>query len=211
MKKPDLRLEEIHRQAKGNPIIELSIAARTTGKIPRGKFGQKVLKYNRQDFEGQEMVADLLDSFTPKLLVLCGYNHTRVKLNNHIRGKLDFTSDKPESGDRVICLRNNHKKQIFNGMLGTLKTILGGKTDKTFYTEVEMDGEWDSYSGTILAEQFGNTKTLTNNTMLSRNRDKMDLFDFGYALTVHKAQGSQAPTVLLFEERFKQMTDRSLS
>ena len=34
-----------------------------------------------------------------------------------------------------------------------------------------------------------------------------DLFDFGYALTVHKAQGSQARRVLLFEERFKQMND----
>ena len=34
-----------------------------------------------------------------------------------------------------------------------------------------------------------------------------DLFDFGYALTVHKAQGSQAKKVILFEERFKKMTD----
>ena len=34
-----------------------------------------------------------------------------------------------------------------------------------------------------------------------------DLFDFGYALTVHKAQGSQAKRVILFEERFSQMTD----
>jgi exodeoxyribonuclease-5 len=35
----------------------------------------------------------------------------------------------------------------------------------------------------------------------------MNLFDFGYALTVHKAQGSQAKRVILFEERFPQMTD----
>jgi len=34
-----------------------------------------------------------------------------------------------------------------------------------------------------------------------------DLFDFGYALTVHKAQGSQAKRVILFEERFPKMTD----
>ena len=34
-----------------------------------------------------------------------------------------------------------------------------------------------------------------------------DLFDFGYAITVHKAQGSQAKRVVLFEERFKQMND----
>jgi ATP-dependent exoDNAse (exonuclease V) alpha subunit len=34
-----------------------------------------------------------------------------------------------------------------------------------------------------------------------------DLFDFGYALTVHKAQGSSADTVLLFEERNQHMSD----
>jgi exodeoxyribonuclease-5 len=28
------------------------------------------------------------------------------------------------------------------------------------------------------------------------------LWDFGYALTVHKAQGSQARAALVFEERF---------
>jgi exodeoxyribonuclease-5 len=32
-----------------------------------------------------------------------------------------------------------------------------------------------------------------------------DLFDYGYALTVHKAQGSQAKRVILFEERFSKM------
>jgi len=35
-----------------------------------------------------------------------------------------------------------------------------------------------------------------------------DLFDFGYALTVHKAQGGQAKKVVLFEERFKKMSDQ---
>ena len=34
-----------------------------------------------------------------------------------------------------------------------------------------------------------------------------DLFDFGYALTVHKAQGSQAKRVVLLEERFAKMND----
>ncbi len=36
---------------------------------------------------------------------------------------------------------------------------------------------------------------------------KGDLFDFGYALTVHKAQGSQSKKVILFEEKFRQMDE----
>jgi exodeoxyribonuclease-5 len=38
---------------------------------------------------------------------------------------------------------------------------------------------------------------------------EIDLFDFGYALTVHKAQGSQAQKVVLFEERFSKMDDET--
>jgi len=34
-----------------------------------------------------------------------------------------------------------------------------------------------------------------------------DLWDFGYALTVHKAQGSQAQSVLVFEERFAKSSE----
>ena len=51
------------------------------------------------------------------------------------------------------------------------------------------------------AEQFGQRET-----MRSIGRE-IDLFDFGYALTVHKAQGSQAEKVILFEERFPKMDD----
>jgi len=37
-------------------------------------------------------------------------------------------------------------------------------------------------------------------------KDLVGLFDFGYGLTVHKAQGSQAKRVLIFEERFPKMS-----
>jgi superfamily I DNA/RNA helicase len=62
------------------------------------------------------------------------------------------------------------------------------------------------YEGDIAIKQF------TSETPLNFKNDRkatlgFDLFDFGYALTVHKAQGSQARKVILFEERFPKMTD----
>jgi len=69
-----------------------------------------------------------------------------------------------------------------------------------------MDGESSNYTGLISVEQFNNPKSMN----FTNNRSKImkgDLFDFGYALTVHKSQGSQSPKVLLFEERFKSMDD----
>ncbi len=205
MQKTDLKLEEIHRQSKGNPIIDVSIHARTKGFIPLGRYGKTVIKYNRSESDSQEALGELLSSNASETLLLCGFNSTRKKLNAHMRSLAGFDSPEPMSGDRVICLRNNHKKKIYNGMLGTIVRI--SQSDPLWYdAEIQMDGDEIMYTGRIYKEQFNAQESLnfTSNRALSKQGD---LFDFGYALTVHKAQGSQAKRVILMEERFPKMTD----
>jgi len=200
---PELVLKTIHRQAKKNPIISLSIEARTNGHIPQGIYSQSVIKFNPLDTETQERCEELLSHYSPNTLVLCGYNHTRQKLNTYIRNSLGFETPFPRNGDRVICLRNNHEKQIYNGMLGTIQSIT--KKDEDWYSaEISMDNEERVYKGLISVKQF-NSPSALNFTNQRKNTIQGDLFDFGYALTVHKAQGDQAKRVVLFEERFKHM------
>lgn len=205
MQKPDLQLEKIHRQARLNPIIDLSIQAREKGSILPGKYSSTVKKFSSDDIDGQESMGEMLSNYNNDTLILCGYNNTRRKLNNFIRQAKGFETKDPSSGDRVICLRNNHKKNIYNGMIGTIVHI--EKKDKEWYlTEIAMDGEGENYQGLISVAQFG-SDTPMNFTEKRARIIQGDLFDFGYALTVHKAQGSQAKKVILFEERFKQMSD----
>lgn len=207
MSNPEIRLEEIHRQKQGNPIIELSILARKFGKIEVGQYGKGVMKLAKSDPETGEIVNDLLSNYSPDLLILCGYNKTRIKLNQYIRKNLELFNPEPSGGDRVICLRNNHQKKIFNGMLGSIIKIESNDL-KTYTATIEFDDESENFKGLILSEQFNNPESL--NFTYKRNRTlNADLFDFGYALTVHKAQGSQAKRVLLFEERFPQMDDEA--
>lgn len=205
MERPMVKLEKIHRQAEKNPIIKVSMLAREEGKIPFEKFGNGVEKMNKREMDCQERVEELLGNFTTDLLVLCGYNNTRVKLNKFIREGMQFESAEPTVNDRVICLRNNHKVGIYNGMLGIIEG-LKSKDDQWFKAEIKMDGEQDNYEGLILKSQFNSQEAMN----FGKNRYltiKGDLFDFGYALTVHKAQGSQAKRVVLFEERFSQMDE----
>jgi len=205
MERPMVKLEKIHRQAEKNPIIKVSMLAREEGKIPFEKFGNGVEKMNKREMDCQERVEELLGNFTTDLLVLCGYNNTRVKLNKFIREGMQFESAEPTVNDRVICLRNNHKVGIYNGMLGVIEG-LKSKDDQWFKAEIKMDGEQDNYEGLILKSQFNSQEAMN----FGKNRYltiKGDLFDFGYALTVHKAQGSQAKRVVLFEERFSQMDE----
>ena len=205
MQSPDLKLEEIHRQAKENPIIKLSIMARENGMIPLATYGKNIKKIAFDDPQSQELIEELLKNYNENTLVLCGYNRTRIKINNFIRSHFGFEGNEPRLGDRVICLRNNHAKGIFNGMLGTVFEIKE-KNEEFYSAKIGMDGEEEIYEGLIYKAQFGSPEPI--NFTKERYRLKThDIFDFGYALTVHKAQGSQAKRVILFEERFGRMND----
>lgn len=205
MEKPDLTLTNIHRQAEKNPIIAVSIEARTAGTIAIKRYSDTVIKYSRTNTDAQELLDDLLVDFNEDMLVLCGYNKTRKQLNYHIRQLLGFESPEPVAGDRVICLRNNHKNGLYNGMLGTIVEI-DMKNMAWYEASILMDDEVKPFAGLISASQFG-SETALNFTENRKETISGDLFDFGYALTVHKAQGSQAKKVIVFEERFAKMDD----
>lgn len=204
MASPILRLEEIYRQEKGNPIITISEIARKYGEIPDMEYSSCIKKFGKESEDVQEFLSEKLGSYDENTMVLVGYNHTRNKLNEGIRQLLEFESPKPEVQDRVICLRNNAELGIFNGMLGSVQSIekvsMSALPDY-YQADILFDGEDEVFHLPISIEQFGQRETLRD-----VGRD-INLFDFGYALTVHKAQGSQAERVILFEERFSKMDD----
>jgi exodeoxyribonuclease V len=205
MAAPHIRLERIFRQQEDSAIIEVATLARTSGHIPAKQYSLNVQKLNRQADETGAIVEELLQNWTPDTLILCGYNHTRVKLNQDLRRRWAYESAEPQPGDRLVCLRNNRYSKVYNGMTGTLRSI--EKADDNWYEAmIELDNEDFAYYGFIYRPQFGEREAATN-LPLAPNDKPGDLFDFGYALTVHKAQGSQAPGVLLFEERFSRMSD----
>jgi hypothetical protein len=209
MANPQVRLDRIFRQEAGSPIIEVATLARETGVIPVREFGPGVRKLDRNLPETGVMVQELLDSWRPDLMILCGYNNTRIKLNAAIRGLRDMESAEPQSGDVVVCLRNNRAKHIFNGMIGRIVRVmpaLGDAGAQWYEAEIALEGEDYTYTGYIWREQFG-AATTVRDVPAAPDGDRGDLWDFGYALTVHKAQGSQAERVLVFEERFARSSE----
>ena len=207
MASPEIKLENIVRQAANNPIIRLSQVIREGSDIEFGEYEGKVFKLHRGDSQTNALLHKQFSNFNEDYLVLCGFNKTRIGLNQKIRRILEFKNIEPEFGERVICLKNNYEKQIFNGMQGWIKTI-NKNGNHWFDAEISLDGEDYDYLDKISKYQFGKINSIrTYNIFCQLNidtsvwRDMGDLFDWGYALTVHKAQGSEASKVFVFEER----------
>jgi exodeoxyribonuclease-5 len=207
---PKIRLEEIHRQAAGNPILQLAQEARTSGLIKPGVYGKGVEKLSYANDDGdriRELTEELLVS-KKDVLILCGRNTTRQKLNTAARATQGFESAEPEGGDKVVCLKNSYairNQPLYNGMTGRIEQIQT-EGEHWYDASISFPGEEREFSGLISRHQFGKDTVLDKVEGLNP-KEIGERFDFGYALTVHKAQGSQADTVLLFEERFQKMSD----
>jgi len=211
MEKPDIVLEKIHRQAENNPIILLAHEARLTGAVRPGVYSKSVRKYSHEMHDASEIndvIDHLFGNFHDDMLVLCGRNKTRTQINGAIRTKMGRENGEPEVGDKVVCLKNNYDQvfaPIYNGMTGYIEEITPYK-DHWYEAMINFPEEGRMFDGIMIKSQFG-APTLIESIEGVKHKELGDRFDFGYALTVHKAQGSQARTVVLFEERFQKSDD----
>ena len=187
---PDVMLTEIHRQAKDDPIIRLSSDVRTGGKLAFGDYGtSRVIR--RADLRQEAVLA--ADQ------VLVGLNRTRRLYNQRLRQLLRIEGAAPAVGDKLVCLRNDRAKGLINGGLWRVEAIRPPRKDLLRLT-LKSDDEIGraSVKVSVLKQFFeGGEDDLTP----AQRRDS-DQFDFGYALTVHKAQGSQWDNVILFDEAY---------
>ncbi len=211
MRKPDITLEHIHRQAEGNPIIALAHGVRLNGRIEPGDYSASVRKFSHTTHEPHaidDVIEHLLGNYHDDMLVLCGRNKTRVQLNRAIRQKMGRESDEPEIGEKVVCLRNNYDQfyaPIYNGMTGFIDQIQP-EGEHWYDASIRFPEEERAFEGRITRHQF-NQPALVEDVKGLSFKQIGDRYDYGYALTVHKAQGSQAKTVVLFEERFIKSDD----
>ncbi|MBV8781158.1 MAG: AAA family ATPase [Phycisphaerae bacterium] len=185
---PDVMLTEIHRQAENNPIIAMATAVREGREIEIGGYGDcRVI--TRKEISRD----DILSAGQ----VLVGLNRTRVGFNARIRQLRGFKSDLPEAGDKLVCLKNNHPKGLLNGGLWKVHSVLEQTMD-----ELRMLVDSEDFDGTerkevLVPKKFfiGGEKELD-----WRYLRTVDQMTYGYALTVHKSQGSQWDDVVVFDE-----------
>ncbi|MCI4677249.1 ATP-dependent RecD-like DNA helicase [Rhodoblastus acidophilus] len=185
---PDIMLTEVHRQAADNPIVRLSMRVRAGERLAPGDHGaMRVMPRAAID-------ADLVKAADQ---VLVGLNKTRRAYNRRLRELFGFKEILPEVGEKLVCLRNDKAKGLLNGAIFRVHKASGVRRARyrMSLTAEEAPGAKAIRVGVLPALLDGNEESVS----FAQRRDS-DEFDYGYALTVHKAQGSQWDKVVLFDE-----------
>lgn len=187
----DVLLTEIHRQVADSPILDLATRIRDgRGTRPGDYMAHQV---------------PLTSAAHEQAQVLVGRNATRWHLNTRIRHALGRQAGRPEPGDRIVCLTNNRELGIYNGQVFSVLELRPANdprdpdTVELLLSQMTPDPpepEWVKASllGFIDEETEREAKR-----QAFRWKDK-GFFTWAYALTVHKAQGSQWDFVLVVDE-----------
>ena len=93
----------------------------------------------------------------------------QAALNGHAKG-IKTVSGEYRPGDKLIQLRNNYDKNLFNGDIGTVTSV-------------------DLQKGTLLANFDGET--------VAFERGEFGDVALAYAISIHKSQGSEYPCVII--------------
>ena len=191
---PVARLTEIFRQDQESQIVMAAYRV-NEGKLPlfpahpsdtddcilvseedSGRFAERIVQIVQEDLPRQGFTSSDIQVLTPmnkRELGTVQLNRVlQSALNSPQAGKQEVRRGEKtiREGDRVVQTVNNYEKEVFNGDVGT---VVGIDTSKS-----------------SVAVQFSDASAIYD-------PDDLDELELAYALTVHKAQGSEYPAVVL--------------
>lgn len=181
---PDHELTTIHRQALESPIVRQAHRVRGGGTYEADGDAFRITRRATDD-DVRECDA-----------ILCWTNKTRHAANREARRVRGLWMPHPQAGEPVMCLRNNPEYGIYNGAVYTLaESFIEGATTM----RLDIDGRITAVRGATFE---------TMKAPVGTDEDTATPFTYGYAMTVHKAQGSEFPNVLLLDE-YRRPDDRA--
>ena len=199
----DARLTEILRQALDSPIIQWSFWARTQRPLPSTDFDtwkeDKVSKIPKAFCTGKITV----EMFKDHDVVICWKNKTRKAMNWWWRKQEGYKGTFPEVGERLIMTKNDRATNLVNGQMVDVVEVGELMDNHIELTVVQADKELGDRKIKLKVmracfEEYVDQDAWAKVRPWDYKGNHQA--DYGYAITCHKAQGSQWERVLVFEE-----------
>ncbi len=227
LENPDYTLMKIVRQAEDNPIIQVATMAREGKRIPFGNYGNKVCVIGRNGLSPSERKRLFLKA--DQILCGRNKTRMALNEEIRAYKGIPETELLPTEGEKLICTLNDWEKPLdkeerfflVNGIIGTASEIQPSMDDLAtmeftadfleesvkvhFDTGIFTKGEYTHLygeravtlsDGTVVHE--GNFELL--HKLRAVSEEVICRFEFAYAVTCHKAQGSEFDFVIVFDE-----------
>lgn len=186
---PAIRLDEIFRQAQTSMIIQNAHII-NAGRLPdlRKQYSdfvfyelnddtsitQKILDLCTKDLphEGFDVLKDV-QVLSPMHRFLCGVENLNLMLQEQLNPKknqdeLKYSSQTFRVGDKVMHIRNNYPKNVFNGDIGFIQDINNEKLTVDYFDHI-----------------------------VTYEKNELNELTLAYASSVHKSQGSEYKVVII--------------
>lgn len=186
---PAIRLDEIFRQAQTSMIIQNAHII-NAGRLPdlRKQYSdfvfyelnddtsitQKILDLCTKNLphEGFDVLKDV-QVLSPMHRFLCGVENLNLMLQEQLNPKknqdeLKYSSQTFRVGDKVMHIRNNYQKNVFNGDIGFIQDINNEKLTVDYFDHI-----------------------------VTYEKNELNELTLAYASSVHKSQGSEYKVVII--------------
>lgn len=193
-------LDMLMRQAESDPIVYIARRARRGLPIHNGLYSNNntaVLVIEKRDLS-DEMIKN-------SNIVLCGRNKTRDQINRTVREEiLGINNTLPVFGDRMICRKNNARKEIdginlANGLIGTVISSpdVTNFDGKTWTMDFLPDLLHNPFRSLVCDYEYFSTP---NESRHYNKYARGERFEYAYAITTHLSQGAEVDKGIYIEE-----------
>lgn len=178
---PDFMLTEIRRQELESPVLRLATSIRQ---------GESLMLSDDPLCRVQRKADADPEAWRTHDQIIVGTNALRRKVNDRVRERMGFGDWLPKPTERVICLRNSKELGLFNGQMWDVAAC--EENGRKLALSVTDDGR--------TVECNAHPEHFRGQAVPQASKRNAEEFDFAYAITGHKAQGSEWPSVLAFDQ-----------
>ena len=224
---PHYTMKEIVRQAADNPIIQVATMARKGERIPYGNYGDKVCVIRKNSLSKSQRKRLFLKA--DQIICGRNLTRNSINEEMREYKGIDKKNLLPIEGEKVICTLNDWEKpldkekkfHLVNGVIGFARDVqesvdelatmefqadfLDYGVKVPFDTGIFTQGKYKhTYGQRAVTLSSGMVVHEYNYELLRRfkaaSEEPICRFEFAYAVTCHKAQGSEFDFVIVFDE-----------